>query len=616
MTETRVMTEDLRAAIERSGYYPGLVTDAVSSALGSEPVTAFFVHHDAIFDPGMEVRRHMTVLALTPTRLVYSHTDEHPADDEPQSRPRAETSSEAVRFSRVTSVSLTRVVPDPATYVPGVTMPSEVILTIGWNVLSHVELEPAHCGDESCEADHGYLGTITADDLTLRISEAADGEDAVRQVLKFASALNDRLRRELMAMAREPRTSPIVPSYGESSLADLSASILASLTGDDSANVLGLPEAGRVCLLVIDGLGLELLRANQAAAPFLAELAFNSRPLTAGFPSTTVTSLASLGTGLAPAVHGMLGYQVAIPGTDRLLNGLRWPRDIDPAGWQPRPTIFDRAVAAGVASVHVAPSAYEDSGLTRAALRGAQYRGADTLGILAALAGAALAESDRSLVAVYHGDLDLAGHRYGVSSPAWAFQLAHVDRLAEQLASALPYGAVLYVTADHGMVDVGPDDRIDADGAAAALRDGVALLGGEARARHVYARQGAAADVLATWREVLGEHAWVMSRVEAIKEGWFGPPGALGGADEAMAARIGDVVAACAGTSAIVASAAEPLETSLIGMHGSLTAAEQLIPMLAFSARLTPGARSSPGSADRGRSLAGSWRVRYPRPSA
>jgi Family of unknown function (DUF5998) len=190
MTETRVMTEDLRAAVERSGYYPGLVTDAVASALGSEPVTAFFVQHDAIFDPGMEVRRHMTVLALTPTRLVYSHTDEHPAD-EPQSRPRAETSSEAVRFSRVTSVSLTRVVPDPASYVPGQTMPSEVILTIGWNVLSHVELEPAHCGDESCEADHGYLGTITADDLTLRISADADGADAIRQVLAFAGALND-----------------------------------------------------------------------------------------------------------------------------------------------------------------------------------------------------------------------------------------------------------------------------------------------------------------------------------------------------------------------------------------------------------------------------------------
>ena len=188
MRETQATADGLRMAIERSGYYPGLVTDAVASALGSEPIVSYVVSHDALFDPGMEVRRHITVLVLTPTRLIHSHTDEHPAE-EPDSRPQAETSTEAVNFSRITSVALTRVVPDPASYVPGVTMPTEVLLTIGWNVLSHVELEPAHCGDENCEADHGYTGTITADDLALRVSEAADGEDGVRQVLSFARAL-------------------------------------------------------------------------------------------------------------------------------------------------------------------------------------------------------------------------------------------------------------------------------------------------------------------------------------------------------------------------------------------------------------------------------------------
>jgi Family of unknown function (DUF5998) len=190
MSETRVQTDGLRAAIERSGYYPGLITDSVTSAVGSEPVTAFVVQSDAIFDQGMEVRRHMTVLATTPSRLIYSHTDEYPAD-EPDSRPRAETSTEAIRFSRISSVAVSRIVPDPASYVPGVSMPSEVVLTIGWNVLSHLELEPAHCGDESCEADHGYIGTITADDLSLRVSEAADGQEAVRQVLDFARSLSE-----------------------------------------------------------------------------------------------------------------------------------------------------------------------------------------------------------------------------------------------------------------------------------------------------------------------------------------------------------------------------------------------------------------------------------------
>jgi Family of unknown function (DUF5998) len=188
MRDTRATADDLRAAIERTGYYPGLVTDAVASALGSEPVMAYVVHHDAIFDPAMEVRRHITVLVLTPGRLIYSHTDEHPGEE--NEAPSAETSTEAVRFSRIQSVAITRVVPDPASYIPAVTMPTEVVLTIGWNVLSHVELEPAHCGDESCDADHGYTGTITTDDLTLRVSEAADGADGVTQVLAFAEALS------------------------------------------------------------------------------------------------------------------------------------------------------------------------------------------------------------------------------------------------------------------------------------------------------------------------------------------------------------------------------------------------------------------------------------------
>jgi hypothetical protein len=190
MRDTRTTVDELRSAIERSGYYPGLVADAVWAALGHEPVVSFVVHHDALFDPAMEVRRHMTVLVLTSTRLIYSHTDENPAE-EPETRPQAETSTEAVKFGRISSVAVTRVVPDPASYVPGVTMPSEVMLTIGWNVLSHLELEPAHCGDENCEADHGYSGTITADDLSMRVSEAADGEEAVRRVLVFAGALAD-----------------------------------------------------------------------------------------------------------------------------------------------------------------------------------------------------------------------------------------------------------------------------------------------------------------------------------------------------------------------------------------------------------------------------------------
>jgi len=380
-------------------------------------------------------------------------------------------------------------------------------------------------------------------------------------------------------MTPEPRHPPIVPSYGAATLADLSSSVLASLDPEapESQNVLGLAPAQRACLLIVDALGWEQLRAHPAASPFLSELALNSKPITAGFPATTATSLASLGTERPPGQHGMLGLKVLVPGRNFLLNALNWDSRVDPRQWQPLPTLFERATAAGIAAVHVARGSFRGTALTTAAMRGAELRPADTIGALAAQAAAALAENGRAFVIVYHGDLDSTAHMFGVGSDAWYYQLAHVDKLAEQLAQALPSGTCLYVTADHGMVDIGPGDKFDVD-ATPELRSGLAPLGGEPRARHLYARRGAAADLLVTWREVLGDRAWVLSRDEAIKEGWFGT------VDAAMANRIGDVVVAPAGSLALVATKAEPGESALFGMHGSLTSSEQLVPALTYTA--------------------------------
>jgi Type I phosphodiesterase / nucleotide pyrophosphatase len=366
---------------------------------------------------------------------------------------------------------------------------------------------------------------------------------------------------------------PLLPGYGENTLADLSESLLASAGAGDSHNVLGLPQAHRICLLVIDGLGWDLLRSHRSAAPFLSGLAETGCWLTAGFPATTVTSLSSIGTGRPPGQHGLLGYQVRVPATGRLLNALRWDKLVDPVAWQPGPTIFERASAAGITPLRIAHGAFQHSGLSTASMRGADYRAADTPGALVARTAAAIAESPRALAVVYTGDLDATGHACGCTSPAWRYQLSHADRLAEQLAGALPAGTVLHITADHGMVDVPPELRADAD-IRPELRDGVALLGGEPRARHVYAKPGAEADVLAAWQHALGDSAWIASRAAAIEAGWFGP------VDPRVADRIGDVVVAARGRSAIVATVAEPRESALMGMHGSLAAADQRVPLL------------------------------------
>ncbi len=179
--------ESLRRDIERSGYYPALVDDSLSTALGSEDLLDFVVHHEATFDRD-ELRRHATVLALTPSRLIMQHTDEHPADETYQA-PYATSVTEAVRLAAVDSVVVTRVVPHPERYQP-TGASAEVVLTIGWGAVQRLELEPATCGDPQCDADHGYSGTATADDLALRFSAAADGDQVVGQALAFAESLS------------------------------------------------------------------------------------------------------------------------------------------------------------------------------------------------------------------------------------------------------------------------------------------------------------------------------------------------------------------------------------------------------------------------------------------
>lgn len=188
MAKTGTTTQGLRTAIERSGYYPALVAEAVEAAIGGEPIDSYLVHQETTFDAN-EVRRHVTVLVLTGTRFIVSHTDEQAADStSPTSY--ATTSTESVKLARISSVVVSRVVADPEKYQPG-SLPREVLLTIGWGAVARIDLEPATCGDANCEADHGYTGNSTADDLSLRVSEAGDGPDTVRQTLAFARAISE-----------------------------------------------------------------------------------------------------------------------------------------------------------------------------------------------------------------------------------------------------------------------------------------------------------------------------------------------------------------------------------------------------------------------------------------
>lgn len=307
------------------------------------------------------------------------------------------------------------------------------------------------------------------------------------------------------------------PAYQAGALSDVVPTIGAAL---------GVPEPGRepgpwapgptkrACLFLVDGMGRRLLTEHARHAPYLNELLHRpgiGHTLTAGFPSTTSTSLASVGTGLPPGAHGMLGYRLLVPSSGRLMNFLRWDQNIDPLDWQPRETAFERMSAAGIAVTHISVPRFGDSGLTRAVFRGARFIGAESVDEQIRRAVEALRAADRGLVYLYYRDLDFIGHTTGVGSHRWREELSYVDGLVQRLAEQLPEDASLFVTADHGMVDVPQDRRIDMD-QDWELRAGVAMLGGEARARHVYATPGAARDVLAIWEERLEGIAVVRSR--------------------------------------------------------------------------------------------------------
>jgi predicted AlkP superfamily pyrophosphatase or phosphodiesterase len=369
------------------------------------------------------------------------------------------------------------------------------------------------------------------------------------------------------------------PVSGIPYLADVVPSVLAAMRVPGFAGNIELQgDIAGACVLLIDGLGAELLDAHTDDAPVMAEL--RGRTLQAGFPSTTAAGLASVGTGRRSGEHGLVGYSFRMPDVG-VINALRWRphpwgddlRDqIPPEQVQPMPTTFERAASTGVSVSVVSGAEFTRSGLTRAVLRGGRYVGVQALGDLAAQVRAAV--TDGGFCYGYHSELDLLGHLYGPGSPAWKLQLRQVDRLVESVMDGLPPGGLLAVVADHGMVAVEDKDVIDID-VCEPMLDGVESIGGEPRARHVYVADGALDMVLATWRDMLADRAWVTSRDEAIAAGWFGDR-----VGDDVRPRIGDVVAAARGSAAVVRRSVEPLESALIGHHGSLTDAEQRIPLL------------------------------------
>lgn len=383
-------------------------------------------------------------------------------------------------------------------------------------------------------------------------------------------------------MREGERMSAIPSSPSNHSLADIMPSLAAGL-GSPGPNPLGLEPSSDAVLFLIDGMGAELIRQHADVAPTLA--AMTSRMISAGFPSTTATSLTSLSVGAPCSRHGIVGYSFRLSDDDgtTAFNPLRWTLGsagghsamdrFPPRSVQRLPSLLEILADDGVEVTYVMRGDFRESGLTRAAFRAPGiFRPANSLDEIAHEVTDALSRPSRArrFVYAYFGDLDLIGHIHAPGSPQWLESLREVDAFIAAMATDLPPGCRMLVTADHGMIAsetiVDIDSRPD-------LLAGVDTVAGEARVRHAYTLPGAAAEVATTWATALDGLARVLTREQALDEQLFGP--GRGHAD-----RLGDVIAIATGGVVLARTTNEELESSLLGHHGANTAAEQHIPLI------------------------------------
>ncbi|MDO5619368.1 alkaline phosphatase family protein [Kocuria sp.] len=383
-----------------------------------------------------------------------------------------------------------------------------------------------------------------------------------------------------------PADFPPAPRYGHRSVADVLGSAAAVLDVPGFTNVLDLPTAQRVVVVLVDGLGLEQLQARMGYAPVLRSSPLITE-LDAAFPTTTASSLASLGTATPVGTHGLTGYDSYSPELGQAVNMLgNWDRRVDPHQWQPHPTVLERAHAAGVDAVTVSRKKFRDSPLTTAALRGGRFVGADTPQARVRAALENLSAGTRALMYFYWDDLDKTGHQRGWQSSQWSEEVEELDAALRRLAAGVPKNTLILLTADHGMVDIPREGRLDVS-RIPGLLEGVQTSFGEPRCLqlrldpgvHGEERSARQAEVVQRWTQEFGDQVHAATREQLLTGGWYGPPDDV---RETVVQRIGDVVLLPARDNIAFHDIARIGKNTLemVGQHGGLTRAESVVPLM------------------------------------
>ncbi|WP_341855316.1 alkaline phosphatase family protein [Brachybacterium sp. GPGPB12] len=370
---------------------------------------------------------------------------------------------------------------------------------------------------------------------------------------------------------------PALPDWPEDLLAPPFAAGERPGLLDVLAPLASAPEEGRDLVVPLDGVGADLLTEHRALTPTLRRLEGSVERIRTVTPSTTASAMVSLHTGLAPLEHGVLGYLGFEPVDRRAVNQLTGAPGLDPHAWMPLTT----PVEAGTRrAVQVAPAKHARSHLSGVAYRGWEFLAQGRGDRVEAVRTAPHRGGPDALVHLHVDDVDHAGHVHGIDSEPWRTALAEVDALIGTPLRRVPRGTRVHLTADHGMVDTSAAHTVDLAEEPAILSL-VEEVTGEARALalHAVPGDGAAAELAERMRVLMGERALVLTREQVLASGSLGP--AATAIPEHVRGRIADVLVLARGRWGVDDfSRRSETARSMIGVHGSLTSGEAVVPLL------------------------------------
>ncbi|MBK5238515.1 MAG: alkaline phosphatase family protein [Actinomycetales bacterium] len=343
-------------------------------------------------------------------------------------------------------------------------------------------------------------------------------------------------------------------------------------------NLLGLRKVASSIVVIVDGLGAQNISAAKAHARFLAPALTKASTISTVFPSTTASALPTFTTGKLPGQHGMVGYRVRVPETGTVVNQLTGLGALDGfRSWLLEPPLYAHAREHGIRPVVVAKARFAQTPLTKLIHSGAETLGAATIGQRCEAALLAV-KAGRALVVVYISELDELAHAQGVDSHAWASKLEEVDSELSILAKGLPRDVSLFVTADHGVIDIATHAHV-LYGATKESMEGISAVGGEPRCLQLYVDDVVDAQAIASaWQERLGDYAFVATREQMMASGW------LGDVSKITESRLGDVFV-LARKAVVFFDARDPTNKArnMIGHHGGISSAEMKIPFICLN---------------------------------